>query len=351
MNVEINDIRSQQEFKGITFSNFQKSKVKAELLKCLSMAKVESACYWAAELICSAHLIDLWDCIILYCSKEIHLGSPRLPVYISKRFIDFKNIISNGYIGQEIRLRNNIKIRNLFSELIAILCFSNKKHSFSPVKLKKDSDFNMTDIAGKLVAPNVEFASGIFKKSDPKELFISINEFAYHLTKTKSAVNACYWLEWIMEFENRCKKQKSNCDCERRLFPPVLEKYQLDPIWIVWEIILKKIESKNNLILNKIADALLEMYCIKYTSGIKRRRRFILYFAISLLTETYNTSIPIMENAERISKILKNTDVVYRDVKKNEKAPATGYLDVGSKMSNLDKTIERLEKMGTLDKF
>ena len=350
MNVEINDIRSQQEFKGMTFSNFQKSKVKAELLKCLSMTKVESASYWAAELICSAHLIDLWDCIILYCSKEIHLGSPRLPVYISKRFLDFKEIISNGYIGQEIRLRNNVKIRSLFSELIAVLCYSNKKHSFSPVKLKKDSDFNMTDIAGKLVAPNVEFASGTFKKSDPKELFISINEFAYHLTKTKSAVNACYWLEWIMEFENRCKKQKSNCDCERRLFPPVLEKYQLDPIWIVWEIILKKGELKNNLILNKIIDALLEMYCIKYTSVV-RRRRFILYFAISLLTESVNTSIPIIDNSDRIAKILKNTDVVYRDVKKNEKAPATGYLNTGHAVSNLDKTIERLEKMSKLDHF
>ena len=350
MNVEINDIRSQKEFKGVTFSNFQKSKVKAELLKCLSMAKVESACYWAAELICSAHLIDLWDCIILYCSKEIHLGSPRLPVYISKRFLDFKNIISNGYIGQEIRLRNNAKIRNLFSELIGVLCYSSKKHSFTPVKIKKDTDFNMTDIASKLVAPNVEFAAGIFKKNDPKELFIAINEFAYHLTKTKSAVNACYWLEWIMEFENRCKKQKTKCDCERRVYPPVLEKYQTDPIWIIWEIILKKIELKNNLILNKIMDALLEMYCIKYTSGMKRRRRFILYFAISLLTETCNTTIPIIENPDRIAKILKSTDVVYRDVKKNEKAPATGYLNVESKMSNLDKTIERLEKMSSLEK-
>ena len=43
-----------------------------------------------------------------------------------------------------------------------------------------------------------------------------------------------------MEFENRCKKQKNTCECERRLFAPVLEKYQLDPIWIVWEIVLKK---------------------------------------------------------------------------------------------------------------
>jgi hypothetical protein len=32
---EINDKRSSAEFKGITFSKFQKSKVKTEIIKCL----------------------------------------------------------------------------------------------------------------------------------------------------------------------------------------------------------------------------------------------------------------------------------------------------------------------------
>jgi len=50
---DINDKRNPSEFKGVSFSKFQKTKVKQELINCLASAKIESACYWTAELICS----------------------------------------------------------------------------------------------------------------------------------------------------------------------------------------------------------------------------------------------------------------------------------------------------------
>ena len=65
---EINDIRTKSDFRQITFSGFQKVKVKKEITECLLSGKVESACYWGAEFICAGHYIDLWECIILYIS-------------------------------------------------------------------------------------------------------------------------------------------------------------------------------------------------------------------------------------------------------------------------------------------
>ena len=348
--VDINDIRSSKEFKGITFSKFQKTKVKSEIISCLSSGKVESACYWTGELICAGQFFDVWETIILYISRYIHLGNPRLPIYIAMRFENFKTILSNGYVDNELRLRNNPKIRQLFAEIISILCFSKKKHTFQAIKIKKQEEFDMTFIASKLKAPNVNYAQKIFLKTDPKELFIAVNELGYHISKqSKNAVNACYWLEWLLEYYALCKKRKEKCECERRNFATVQDKYQMDPVWLIWDTILMESSLRNNKANNKIIKALLNIFCIKYTSGVTKRRRFLIYFAISLLTETVDLTSEIIsdENKDAIQNIVKKIDnVVYRQIKKNEESPNTDYLNHGaSGKSNIDKTIERLEKM------
>ena len=89
---EINDVRTDKELRGISFSGFKKTLVKKELLNSIVATKVEPSCYWAAELVCSGHFVDLWDIIITYVSRYVHLGCPKLPLYISLRIEAFKDI-------------------------------------------------------------------------------------------------------------------------------------------------------------------------------------------------------------------------------------------------------------------
>ena len=348
---EINDVRMAQDFRGISFSKFQKAKVKKELINCLLSKKIESACYWSAELICAGHFSDLWDIIILYISKYIHLGNPKLPIYINIRFDKFKEIVMNGYLNNELSMRNNQKIRQLFGEIITVLCLSKRKYSIEAVKINKQDDFDMMNMSSKLEANSLEYATSIYKPDDPKDFFISINELAYHISnRSNNAVSACYWLEWLLEYENICKKKKEACNCDRREFAPVLDKYQKDSIWIIWDIILNETKKKNNKVLTKIVNSLLNIFSIKYSNSVKKKRKYILYFAISLLIDKINQNIEIIEKIEQVENIVKKINIVYKDVKINEIAPNTDYLLVNEKKSSLDKTIERLEKLNKLSK-
>lgn len=111
-----------------------KTDVRKELLNSILNGKVEHACNWSAELICAGQFLDLWDIILTFLGKHIHLANPRLAIYVELRYENFKNIISSGYQDELLRLRNSPKIRALFAEVICILCFSNKNIVFKVLK-------------------------------------------------------------------------------------------------------------------------------------------------------------------------------------------------------------------------
>ena len=343
---EINDIREIADFKQITFSGYQKSKVKLELIKNISNNKIEPSCYWSIELICSGNYLDLWEIIILICSKYIHIGNPKLIIYLELRYKNFKEIIENGYIDNELRLRNNIKIRKLFAEIICILCLSPKKHIVQIIKIDP-IEFDITLLTDKLKADKINYCENFFKNNDPKQLFIPMNEFTYQLYK-KDIISATYWLEWILQFDKICKSNKINLICETRSNYNVPFEGQKDVIWLIWDAIYNEIENQpinTQKILKKIINSLSNLFTLKYTTACKYRRKNILYFAINLLTEHINYNIPINLNLEYTNQIINKINTLYKDIKLNEISPNTDYLFSGVSQNNIEKTISKIEIM------
>ena len=343
---EINDIRKKKMFIGVTFSKFKKSAAKKELLKALFNGKIEPACYWGAEFICAGNFLDMWNILLYFMSYNIHLSNPKLPLYMKMRFEAFKTIMVNGYTGQELRMRNNKKIRILFAEIITVLAQSRKSNSFDAIKIDQEY-FDITQLTQTLKADSAQYAQLIFRPKDPQELYIAINELAYHLLKTTGSINSCFWIEWILEFDKMCIRKKSKCVAERRGAIPVESKFQMEVIWMVWELLLIIGEKKSPQI-KDILLALLDLFCIRYTSASKNKRKYILYFAISLLTENINLDIPLYSNNSIIEKVKSKINIIYKQVKKNEEAPNTSYLFNNVSEKNLEKTIKKLETMDKL---
>lgn len=345
---EINDKRLDKDFRSISFSGYKKSAAKKELLNYMFAGKIEESCYWSVELICAGHYVDLWDSIFLYISKFINLGNPRLPLYIDHRLNDFKNILNGGYTDSELKLRNNNKIRRLFAEVICVLCLSKRKNSYDPPKIK-DTEYNSINLTHKLKAPSVDYANKIFKKDDPKELFISINELAWHIDKSnKNSSEAYYWIEWILGFENICKKNKSIKSIASRREAPVESKFQRDIIWLVWDVIFQE-SKKHPEGLQKIIESLLNLFSARFSPGSKKRRKTMLYFAISLLTEPFDSTIPLYKDKKVIAQVTSKIDNIYKQIKKNEVKPMTDYLFNNNwNAGNLEKTIDKLNRMDAI---
>ena len=199
----------------------------------------------------------------------------------------------------------------------------------------------MTEI---LKAQSIKYAEEIFMKDDPKELFVAINEFAYNISEdNKNIVTACYWIEWIIEFENVCKLKKGKCKCERRVNIHVDSKFQMEIIWMVWDIFLME-SSKRSKIFQKVINALLTLFTLKYTTGSHKKRKYILYFIVSMFCENVNTNDEIIRDSQKevVGIAIDKIDTIYKQIKKNEVSPETDYLFKDVKQSNLEKTIQKL---------
>lgn len=303
MEFEINDARTQ--FTATTFSNHKKSAVKQALLLSLSQSRIETSCHWVAEMVCSGYFTEIWDVVLLFFAKHIHLGNPKLPLYLELRFNHFRREATEELV--ELRLRNNLVVRRLFAEIIAVLCTSQKHRSYELVVVKTD-DLGITNLHEKLRAPNMQYLT-ILQDKDPKELYVPLNELAYALD-SKNSVDACYWLEWLLLFEEVCAKKKTPCTIQAREYT---HRYQQDLIWLFWDVVLSKTPHL------KLATATLNLFKIQYSPSAKRRRRFLLYYAVALCCDPIDLAVDILGNKTVVESVTDKCNVIYKEIKKNEK--------------------------------
>ena len=293
---KIIDTRLSESFKTITFSGYKKTDVYKILFKSIESGKIENACNWATECICSGYINELWQKLIIYSCTSISINNPTLYNYLYKKNVYFINIINN--IDKKDRysnlnLRNNQIIRNLFFSIITILTMSSKTKRYDKYPKLKDNDFVFDNIFKRFKALANIIPGDLIHLNEPEELKLVSNEiFTYF--KNKNYENSLYWTIWFFEWEKRNIKAKNNWYIESRDID-VDNKFKNDSVWIIWKCILLESEYKTNNIKLQIK-SLYELYKNDYTSRKKSKRMPLIYTAICFLTNDINWNVSLINN-------------------------------------------------------
>lgn len=342
----IHDMRQQDAFRSFTFSNFNKKQVRQAMYTSMCQGRVEPSCFWCAELVCSGHFLEIWETLLLFMSKEIHVANPQMIVYLFKRFQLFQHISSKSEFANTLALRNHKAIREVFAELICNFCHSSKRPCFEVLQVKCSEDFEITE---SFQATDLSFHGHVLKKGDPDELVIGLNELGFHL-KARNMHRACYWLEWILELESMCTKRKEPLQCVQRDYN-VDSKYRCDLIWILWDLFF--VYAKADVWIQSNMEALCFLFAIKYTTAVSRRRKYLLYLAIGIMCETLTKerSQEIIGNRLVLETVIAQIHQIYKQIKEKEQGHSTDYLymSLGEKEAEFQSMVQKLEYMQSMD--
>jgi hypothetical protein len=107
-----------------------------------------------------------------------------------------------------------------------------------------------------------------------------------------------------------------------------------------------------NQYIDKLMKAIFDIFCIKYTTAASKKRRYLLYFAVALLTEPVPTNIDLMSNKPLIQNVVEKINEVYKQIKKQEESPNTEYLFANLKKENaFEKSLKKMDLVNSIDIF
>lgn len=306
--VEIRDARLITAFNKITFCGFKKKDVVNEFSKELLAGNIEHSCFWCAELICSGCFKECWDTLFLIYGKYINTNNPKIPIFLYIKLGEFKDI-ANATLPQDIiELRNNNKVRNIFTETVACFCLSIKDNGYcicipTPQQIIQPPYENTSTF---------HLQAHIYK--DAPELVFSLHELNCALnglsTHTTPLSAAMFWIELVMEKGQhyQCVKRETNVGYETHI------------TWAVWELIKQVAFYKKKEILFKTICALESIYKLKFKSPQKifKDRKFLIYAscAFVILSNNIDWTIPIVhpQFTNQINDLLKINHLHYKKV-------------------------------------
>jgi hypothetical protein len=296
----------------ISYSGFKMADVKKSLTESIHGGKLEPACYWSAEMVCSGQIAAFWEMVITYYAKFVHLANPALAVYMDYRWTQFDNDIRPTVVSEE--MCNEGSIRRLVCEVVCMLCISKKAHALTVPRVILGTMFD----DDRYRADHSRYSESFIGEGDPPELSIPVNELAYQLTQVVSHLaEASYWIEWLITYFAVAKRNKQPLAIVARPWVPVSVDRRLHnhPIWVIWDVVLQETRLRHDALLSQYINALLHLFCAKLSVGGLKKKRPLIHMAAALLTQPFVRVKHLMPDDIAVSLAMDNISVIYRQIR------------------------------------
>jgi hypothetical protein len=298
----IQDPRLLSAFSKTTFCGFKKKEVITDLIKELLNCNVEHSCFWCAELICSGALKECWDTLFYIYGKHISIKNPKMAIYFFSKIKLFKQIINE--VDDILNLRNDNNIRELFTEIVSIICFSIKNNGYEPLFPQHHQITN----------PPYEHYNNfhLHKLKDPPDVIFGLNELYCILTTSEKSSKidpltlSTFWIELLIDKGKHllCESRDSGVGNGDHV------------TWAIWDIIKMACIFKNNSI--KSICALESIYKLKFKNPNKiyKERKYLIFTACDYVINNVDWTIPLVHPQfdNQIKKYIETSNLHYKKI-------------------------------------
>ena len=316
------DLRPPNEFKGVTISGFKKQDVVTIFQNSMINSKLEDSLKWMVELHSSGLNNNIWDSLFQVYFKYIHLQNPHLYLYLMKRFKEYNKMVSILPTKKhEIFTKNDMEIRHLFTELVAIQTLTKKNNLFLPKSLPKiDKTFYSKEtIQRHMISNNLDQIYNFVHVQQDNDIKLALNEILTNLESEHGTFSNCiYWYLWLEKVENLKKKDK--------LSPVVFDKKDVKPvhnvdeefwalwIWSLWDIILHIVQEKSEK-KKYYVEKMYEDYRYEFKPFQINKKKLLFFMAFYVLKNQIDWNIPLYTHESFIIQSCGNINTLYREIK------------------------------------
>lgn len=308
-------------YKSITYGGYKKNDVINIFQNSLINNKLEESCKWFIELNITGYNDEIWIEIIYIITNYINISNLKIIEYIYKKFNTFYKIYNVLNKKQKIHVRNNQEIRNLLSDVVSIVCLSNKKNIFNNKILPKINiyDFEKNNLKNKIKSTNLDLILEYTDNNDDNYIKIAINEIAYHLRMTKDYHKLLYWYFWIKKSILEKKKRNQLVTLKTRNITNINIKYVNHWIWFLWDIIMNEINFRNEPFKKNIIKYLFIFYKFNFKPSYLKKKESIILFIFYILTHELNLNLNLINNNYLRIRACANINYMYLNEINNNK--------------------------------